>query len=417
MVKAHPAVSNLVSNCRRQKRPKLAAENTQKAYELRGRVSEREKLNIEAFYYQLVIGDLEKAYRIYELWGQTYPRDFIPPTNLSNLDWALGRYDKGLDEALEALRLEPTSGNSYENLAEAYFLLNRSEEARSTIQAAWTRKLDTPNLHLILYSLAFLKNDTAVMAQQAAWATGRAGIEDTFLSTEGETAAYSGKFEKAGELSRRAVASAQRAGEKEVAASYEATFALREAIFGHPAEARGASTTALGLSNGRDGQYKAALALALIGDATQAQALADDLKKRFPEDTIVQFQILPILNAQLALNRRAAGKAIEDLQAASPYELGSAAGMYAVYLRGEAYLAMLEGSKAAGEFQKIIDHRVVVLNPVGSLALLGLARAYALQDDSVNARKSYQDFLTLWKDADPDIPILKQAKAEYANLQ
>jgi serine/threonine protein kinase len=410
------AYANLAMNYRNLNENKLAAENTQKAYELRGRVSEREKLNIEAFYYQMVTADLEKACRSYELWGQTYPRDFIPPTNLSGLDWALGRYDKGLDEALEALRLEPTSGNNYENLAEAYFLLNRFEEARSTIEAAWTRKLDTPNLHLILYSLAFLKNDTAIMAQQAAWATGRAGIEDTFLSTEAETAAYSGKFEKAGELSRRAVASAQRAGEKEVAASYEATFALREAIFGHPAEARGASAAALGLSNGRDGQYKAALALEMIGDATQAQALADDLKKRYPEDTIVQFQILPILNAQLALNRRGTGKAVEALQAAAPYELGFVASMYAVYLRGEAYLAMHEGSKAAGEFQKIIDHRVVVLNPVGSLALLGLARAYALQDDRVNARKSYQDFLALWKDADPDIPILKQAKAEYAKF-
>ena len=411
------AYATLAMNYRNLGENELAAENTQKAYELRGRVSEREKLNIEAFYYHLVTADLEKACRAYELWGQTYPRDFIPPTNLSNLDWALGRYDKGLDEALEALRLEPTSGNNYENLAGAYFLLNRLEEARSTIEAAWTRKLDTPNLHLILYSLAFLKNNTATMAQQAAWATGRAGIEDTFLSTEAETAAYSGKFEKAGELSRRAVASAQRAGEKEVAASYEATFALREAIFGHPAEARRAITTALGLSNGRDGQYKAALALAMIGDATQAQALADDLKKRYPEDTIVQFQILSILKAQLALNRHDAGKAIEALQAAAPYELGFSAGMYAVYLRGEAYLAMHEGSKADGEFQKIIDHRVVVLNPVGSLAQLGLARAYGLQDDRVNARKSYQDFLTLWKDADPDIPILKQAKAEHARLQ
>ncbi len=213
---------------------------------------------------------------------------------------------------------------------------------------------------MILYLLAFLRNDTATMAQQAAWATSRAGIEDTFLSTEAETAAYSGKLDKAGELSRRAVASAQRAGEKEVAASDEASLALCEAVFGYPTETRRASTTALGLSKGRDGQYKR-MALAMISDATQAQTLADDLRKRYPEDTIVQFQILPILNAQLALNRRDAGKAIEALQAAAPYELGFAAGMYAVYLRGEAYLAMHEGSKAAGEFQKIIDHRVVVL--------------------------------------------------------
>src|SRR5882724_884829 len=190
----------------------LAAENTRKAYELRERVSEREKLNIEAFYYQLVTGNLEKACQAYELWSQTYPRDPIPPTNLSGLDWVLGRYEKALGEVLEALRLEPTSGNNYENIAVAYFLLNRLEEARSTIEAAWTKKLDAPNLHLLLYSLAFLKSDIGAMAQQAAWATGKAGIEDTFLSSEAVTAAYSGQLEKARDFSRQAVASAQHAG-------------------------------------------------------------------------------------------------------------------------------------------------------------------------------------------------------------
>src|SRR5882757_969274 len=395
----------------------LAAENTRKAYELRERGSEREKLNIEAFYYQLVTGNLEKACQAYELWSQTYPRDPIPPTNLSGLDWVLGRYEKALGEVLEALRLEPTSGNNYENMAVAYFLLNRFEEARSTIEAAWTKKIDTPNLHLLLYSLAFLKSDTGAMAQQAAWATGKAGIEDTFLSSEAETAAYSGQLEKARDFSRRAVASAQHAGQKETAAGYEASSALREALYGNEVEARHLSAAALGRSSGRDIEYRAALALAITGDAGPAQALAGDLRKRYPEDTIVQFQMLPGLEAQLALSRHDHAKAIEALQAAAPYELGVSAGLYAVYLRGEAFLAAHEGSKAVGEFQKIIDHRVAVLNPVGALAQMGLARAYGLQGDRVKAKAAYPDFLALWREADSGVPVLKIAKTEYAKLQ
>jgi tetratricopeptide (TPR) repeat protein len=410
------AYAQLAMNYRNLGENTLAAENTRKAYELRDRVSEREKVGIEAFYHQLVTGDLEKACQAYELWSQTYPRDAIPPTNLSNIDWFLGRYEKALGEALEALRLEPTSGNNYEDLAVSYFLLNRLEEARSTIETAWTRGLDTPNLHLLSYSLAFLKGDTTAMAQQAAWASGKAGIEDTFFSTEAETAVYAGHLEKARDFSRRAVASAQHAGQKETAASYEGSSALREALFGNATEARRASAMALGLSNGRDVEYKAALALATIGDATRAQTLADDLRTRYPEDTIVQFQMLPSLDAQLALSRNDASKAIEALQPAAPYELGAFAGLYVAYLRGQAYLKMNEGSKALGEFQKVLDHRVAVLNPVGALAQLGLARAYGLQGDGVNARKSYQEFLALWREADPNVTILKEAKGEYAKL-
>ncbi|MGC2183958.1 MAG: hypothetical protein WA637_11795, partial [Terriglobales bacterium] len=213
-----------------------------------------------------------------------------------------------------------------------------------------------------------------------------------------------------------AVASAEHAEEKETAAGYEGTAALLEAGFGNPAEARQRAAAALELSTGRDVQYKAALALALIGDANRAQALANDLNKRYPEDTIVQLEFVPTLQAQLALGRKDASKAIEVLQAAAPYELGMTVGLHPIYVRGEAYLAAREGSKAAGEFQKIIDHRVLVLNPVGALADLGLARAYALQGDTVKAKAAYQDFLALWKDADPDMQILKQAKMEYSKL-
>jgi predicted Zn-dependent protease len=245
------------------------------------------------------------------------------------------------------------------------------------------------------------------------------------LAREADTAAYFGRLREARDLSGRAVASAERAGEKEKAASYEADAALREALVGNVAAARQRAAAALGLSTGRDVKYGAALALALAGDAARAQALADDLAKRFPEDTLVQFNYLPTLRAQLALSHNDTSKAIQVLQAAAPYELGDPTeaftflSLYPVYVRGKAYLASHQESDAAGaEFQKILDHRGVVFNePIGALAHLGLARASALKSDPVKARAAYKDFLTLWKDADPDIPILKEANAEDAKLQ
>jgi eukaryotic-like serine/threonine-protein kinase len=398
----------------------LGAENTRKAYALRERVSEREKFLIESSYYLFATGDLEKGRQSCELWAQTYPRDVTPHSILTFLYFGLGQYDKGLAEAREAVRLNPASGNDYENLADAYFFLNRLDEVRVTIEEARAKKLDTPFLHLLRYYLAFLKNDTAGMAQQLAWATGKRGVEDVFLATEADTAAYSGQLGKARELSRRAVASAQHAEEIETAEGYEASAALRETLFGYPAEARKQATSALELSKGRDVEYQVALAMALMGDAPRVQVLANDLSKQFPEDTVVQFKELPTLHALLALNRNEPLQAIEGLQPATPYELGieaMGAGLYPVYVRGEVYLAAHEGTQAAGEFQKITDRRSIGLNPVGALAHLGLARAYAMQGDTAKARAKCQDFLTLWKDADPDTPILKQAKAEYAKLQ
>jgi predicted Zn-dependent protease len=273
---------------------------------------------------------------------------------------------------------------------------------------------------MLEFSLAFLKNDSAAMEQQMAWVTGKRGIEDVFLSTQADTAAYSGQLRKADDLSRRAVASAQQAEKKEMAEAYETQTALREALFGYPSEARKRATAALANSKGLDVEYQAALALALIGDTARVQSLANDLNNQFPQDTIVQFKKLPTLNAQLALNRNQPLTAIEALQLAIPYELGimgTATGLYPVYVRGQAYLAARDGSKAAGEFQKIVDHRSIGVNPLGALAHPGLARAYGLQGDTAKAKAAYQDFLALWKDADPDIPVLKQAKAEYAKLQ
>jgi predicted Zn-dependent protease len=403
--------------------PSLAAENAQKAYELRERVSEREKFYIESQYYSHVTGDLEKARQAYQLWAQTYPRDFVPVGNLAIIHANLGQYEKSLAETRQVLALEPASALLYINLVADYLFLNRLKEARATAEEAQAKKLDSPPLRFNLYSLAFLRNDAAGMAKQVAWAAGKPGVEDVLLFFEADTAAYSGRLAQAREFSRRAVASAQRAEEKETAAGYEADSALREALLGNAVEARQRAAAALQLSNGRDAQYGAALALALAGDVHGAQRLADDLGKRFPKDTIVQFNYLPTVHAQIALDRNDFSKAIQALQIASPYELGTPGNgtftpaMYPVYVRGEAYLAAHQGSEAAVEFQKILDQRGVVWNePIGALAHLGLARAYALLGDTAKSRAAYDDFLTLWKDADPDIPILLKAHAEYAKL-
>lgn len=379
----------------------LAKDSIRKAYELRERVSERERLEIEAYYDQIATGDLEKARQSYELWAQTYPHNSIPPTNLCMIDIALGQYDKALPEALEALRSEPESGNNYENLAFSYFLLGQLEEAQATISEAHAKKLDTPNLHLLLYLLAFMKNDTAGLAQKIAWSRDSPGIEDVFLNAEADMSSYSGQLATSRDLSRAAVASALQAKQKETAANHEADAALREAFFGQIAPARKRASAALALSSGRDVQYRAALALALSGDSARAQTLGNELKQHYPDDTIVQFMDLPTLRAQLALNRNDSARAIEELQSAAPYELGN--GMQAIYLRGEAYLSSRDGSKAAAEFQKIIEHRTVGLNYVRALADLGLAHAYALQNDTPRAKAACQDLLTLWKNADADI--------------
>ena len=397
----------------------LAMENTKRAYELRQALSAREKLYIESEYYEFVPGDLEKARQANELWAQSYPRDSVPAGNLSYLYGTLGQYDAALLEATRALNLD-ASGVAYANLGSSYLSLNRLPEARVAAEGAQAKNFDSPTLRFNLYALAFLQNDATGMEQQIAWSTAKPGVEDVMLAAEADTAAYAGRLRKARESSRRAVLSAEHAEEQETAAAHQAIAALREALFGNPGEARQGSTAALALSTGRDIQYGTALALALIGDAVRARTLADDLSKRFPEDTIVQFNYLPTLNAQLALNRNDASMAIKDLQSAAPYELGSPGfgDLHPVYARGQAYLAVHQGSEAAAEFQKIIDHRGIVVNAaIGALAHLGLARAYVLQGDTDKARTKYQDFLTLWKDADTDIPILKQAKAEYAKLQ
>jgi tetratricopeptide (TPR) repeat protein len=313
---------------------------------------------------------------------------------------------------------------NYANLAFAYLNLNRLDQARATAEEAQAKKLDSQYLRFCLYQLAFLQNDAAGMARQAAWAVGKPGAEDVLLASEANTAAYFGRLAEAREFSRRAVASAERSQEKETSVGYEAEAALRETLFGNAAEAKQKVGVMLGLPRGRDVQYGAALVLAFEGDAAGSQTLADDLRKRFPEDTLVKFKYLPTIHAQLALNRADFSEAISTLQLAAPYELGLPGGgafsptLYPVYVRGKAYLAAHRSNEAASEFQKIVNQRSIVQNEaIGALAHLQIGRAYVSQGDTAKAKAAYQNFLKLWKDADLDIPILIAAKAEYAKLK
>jgi serine/threonine protein kinase/tetratricopeptide (TPR) repeat protein len=404
----------------------IAADYTRKAYELRDRTSELEKYFISASFHIVVTGNMEKAEQTCELWAQAYPRSEMPHNFLSGMIYSVfGRYEKGVEEATGAIRLNPDNPISYSTLVVNYIPLNRLDEAKAAYGQALGRRLNHPFFRTSLYQIAFLQNDAAGMAQQVALAAGNPGVEDELLGLEADTASYFGRVRDAREFSRRAVDSAERTGEKEMAATYSAVSGLREALFGNANEARRRATLAIGRSAGRDVQYGAALTFAYAGHDGRAQALSDDLGKRFPEDTIVQFNYLLTLRAKLAVNRGNASEALESLRAATPYELGQTTSstygwtaLYPVFVRGEAYLAAHQGSEAAAEFQKIINHRGIAVNvPIGALAHLGLARAYVLQGDTAKARAAYQDFLTLWKDADRNIPILIAAKAEYAKLQ
>jgi len=404
--------------------PKLAADYIRKAFDLRERVTEHEKLRITALYYDGGTGELEKAKQAYELWIQVYPRDGVAYFLLGGVYMVLGQYEKATAEIREALRLEPNSV-AYANLGQIYLALNRFDEARATTEEALGRKLDGIGLHLNLYALAFFQGDTAAMKQQTDWAIGKPNAEDQMLSLESDTEAWSGRLEKARELSRQAVESARRSDEREPAAVWQANAAIREALFGNAGVARQYAAAAVALASGsRDAESQAALAYALAGDAAHAHSLADDLDKRFPQDTFVQSVWLPTIQAQIETVRKNAARSLELLQTAAPHELGMLSYaapnscLYPVYVRAEVYLGAQQGPAATAEFQKIQDHRGLLWNrATGALARLGLARAYATQGDTAKARAAYQDFLTLWKDADADIPVLKQAKAEYAKLQ
>ena len=399
----------------------LSAENIRKAFDLRKGVSELEKQEIEFDYYFIVIGDLVKARQSAVLGEQIYPRKPDFHLALGLVSNALGQYETGLKEDMEALRLVPHNSLNYRLVSYTYLLLNQAEKAVSTAQEAHAKGMDS-SLVPILYAIAFYRNDTAEMVRQVAASAAKQVQEDLLLALEADTAAYFGHLGRARELSRWASNSAKRAGDVETSATYEAVAALREGLFGNVTQAGQRQALAKARSGGRDKYYAVLLALAYAEDRTPG--LEDDFSARFHEDTVVQFNLLPTLRARLALNRSNPQRALDTLEVTAPHELGLPAlglynwpNLYPVYVRGEAFLAAHRGIEAAKEFQKILDHRGIVLNePIGALSHLQLGRAYAMQGESAKSRAAYQDFLTLWKDADPDIPIFKQAKAEYAKL-
>src|ERR1700731_538278 len=400
-----------------------AAEYTRKAYELRERTSDHEKLAIAAFYEIVVTGNLEAARRSCELIAQTYPHDESAQIYLWYIHLICGDYPRPDTAAKRAFEINPDSSNNYVSLMYCDQYLGRYDEAKAAAEQSRAKKLNSPWYPLILYVVDFLQNNPAGMAQQASATQGIPGVEDQMFFVESETAADHGQFGQARELTHRAADSARRAQENETAAEYEAHNALREALVGLTDLAKADAQIALSAIKGKHGEGFSAIAFALAGDVADANRAIDDLTKRFPQNTVVQTRYLPMARSALAANSENAQAALDALSAAAPYELGHTNedftfALYPIYFRGRAYLAAKNAAAAAGEFQKILDHAGVVGNePIGALAHLGLGRAYALSGDSTKAKTAYQDFFALWKNADPDVPILKDAKAEYPKLQ
>ena len=412
-----------------------ASEYFSKAFELSSQVSEREKLAIAAAYYQSVTGDLDEAAQTYKEQIAIYPREYWAYLDLAIVYGQQGQYEDAVAAVRQAIRLAPDDAASYGILSYDLVASQRLDEARQAIEQAQVRKLDDLVLRQVLYALAFLKNDPSAMKEQAAWFTGKAAVENSGLSLESDTAAYTGHLRRARELTGQSVDSAVRNGHKESAAIWQANAALREAGFGNTHESRRIAGEALKLlPTGQVVETEAALALAMTGDTVRSASLAQDLSRRFPLDTQLQSLWLPTIQAQLALDKKEPTVALANLRVTAPVDraaiqfLANVSCLYPIYVRGEAYLAAGNGVAALTEFQKILDHNGIVWNCwTGALAHLGVARANALQARTsrgadadaahVRALAAYKDFLTLWEDADPDISILKEAKAEYAKLQ
>jgi len=405
----------------------LSAENSAEAYKRRDRASDLEKFWVTAAYDMQVTENLDRAQQTCEVWAQTYPRDPMPHAFLAGVIYpVLGKYEEAIQEATRAREIDPNFAIVYFILASRYQALGRLEEARNSFRMASERGLEIPDFPAGEYDLAFVRGDRKEMQRVADLARKNPSADEWITDHEAFVLAYAGRLRDAIKTSLQAEELAEQAGHREAAALYQAGAALWDGFFGNVADAKENATTALKLSNDRGVEYGVALALAFSGDSSRAQQLADDLDRRFPEDVSVQFSYLPTLRARLALNRSEPVKAIELLQKATLYELGSPrtalhanfGALYPIYLRGEAYLAAQGGTEAAAEFQKILDHPgIVASDPISALSHLQLGRAYALQGNTAKAKTAYQDFLTLWKDADPDIPILKEAQAEYAKLK
>ncbi|MGA8762662.1 MAG: protein kinase [Candidatus Sulfotelmatobacter sp.] len=405
--------------------PTRGKEYLTKAFALRDRASEREKLHITSMYYMAVTGELDKAIETFREWEENYPRDDIAYTNLSTVYTTEGRMELGADQARIGLRLNPDNVIGVGNLMGFLVGSQRYDEARQLYQQALGRKLDDDALHTVIYGLDFVQKDSKGMSEQVAWFDARPELQNEILGLESDTEAYVGHFIKARDITRHAAESAIRADNRESAALWQLVAAWRESLVGNLEEAKRGAAAGLAIApESEDGQQLASLILARSGDTVKARALAQKLAQQYPVHTLVQSYWLPTIQAQIALSSKDGQAAIEQLQNTANLEFALGISnannscLNPIYLRGEAYLATGQGSAAAGEFQKIIDHPGLVWNSItGALAHLELGRAYALAEDKTKARAAYQDFLALWKDADPDVPILKEARAEFAKLQ
>jgi len=400
----------------------LAAEHTTKAYKLRDRVTEREKFYIDSSFYNMATGELEKEIEIYEQWKQAYPRDRMPYQKLAYSDGYLGQYEKATAGYREALKLEPNDVTNYVDLASTYITLNRLDEAEAVLDEVRTRKLEHEYVPQLFYSLAFMRDDSKEMERLVSAATGTPASADILFSSQSDTEAFHGRLRNAHNFFLRAVDSALQNGARGRASEWQAHAALREAEFGNVVQARRQAAAALAMTSGTDLQTVAALALARAGDVDRAEIIAQDLSRRFPTDMWLHSYWLPSIRAAIEIDRKNPARAIQALQITIPYEIGgdpiTLDTLYPVYLRGQAYLMQRNASAAIAEFQKILDHRGRVVNgALGALVHLQLGRAYTLSSDTAKARTAYQDFLVLWKDADPDISLLREAAAEYSRLR
>ena len=397
----------------------LAAQFSQRAFALRERVTERERFYISARYYMDVLGDGDKAIEVQELWKQTYPRDFVPRTNLSARYAAIGQHERALEEAREGLRLNPDAGVAYAGVAHSSICLGRYQEARAVLEQAASRNLEPTYGRYMLYGIAFLEGDTAAMQRQVEHVAGTP-TEAGMLAMQSVAAAYAGQVRRARELTESAIDLAMSRDLEAGAGLYSAGDALWEAAYGNCPAAKRTAARTLALSRGRNALSWSALALAMCGDSSAAQRLVEEMRRRFPEDSFLKTSWVPMTHAALEIHRGRPDGAVELLQPAGRSELGSHIALWPAYLRGLAYLGQRAGKEALAEFQKILDHKGVLapkdFNPVGMtlypLAYYGRARAAMLTGDVDESRKACEALLALWGDADPDIPVLRAAKRE-----
>lgn len=392
----------------------LSEQNRQKAFELRDRASEHEKLYIMEHYY-VDSGQLDKGITALELYKQTYPRDSIPHNNLASIYNQLGQFENSVDNARKAIELDPDSVSGYTNLAFAYAGVNRMAEAKATLQQAVQRKLGRSSLHTYLAAIAWIQNDRATMEKELELAKVGPDGELNVYGFRIGMAACEGRVREAREFGQKWRQVAERLSLKEAPAAQYSQEAIAEVVFGNKAQARENIAQALQRSPSYNTLLTVAGALAVIGDDQKALQLAEDIARKRPYDTLVQFVAVPLVKAQVELNRGNPAKAIDLLDGAMVYGRTNTG---VLYVRGEAYLRARQGGDAAQAFQRLLDLRNVALgDALIPLAKVGLARAYALQGDNARSRLAYQDFFALWKDADPDVPLLREVKAEYAKVQ